>query len=186
MKQGSPIHFVAGVFETIAPYAQRMGRKTERSGILGKPHAAPVHRFNMHAPERSKSDRTAVRTHAVAISRRPFAPLRLPLFALPYLFFPAQFLQMFRTLVQILRAHQMACPPLKRRSRKLAPTAIFLCLLMTAVPGLNMRRPVRVVRFCPGTARHHRRSYLLRRNPTCCDFALSKLRADFGRLHNPD
>jgi hypothetical protein len=39
-------------------------------------------------------------THTVAISRRPFAPLRLPLFALPYLFFPAQFLQMFRTLVQ--------------------------------------------------------------------------------------
>ena len=31
MKQGSPIHIVAGVFETITPYAQRMGRKTERS-----------------------------------------------------------------------------------------------------------------------------------------------------------
>jgi len=53
---------------------------------------------------------------------------------------------------------------------------------MTAAPGLNMRRPVRVVRFCPGTARRHRRSSLLRRNPTCCDFALPKLRAEFGRL----
>jgi len=27
MKQGSPVHFVTGVFQAIAPYAQRMGRK---------------------------------------------------------------------------------------------------------------------------------------------------------------
>src|SRR6476620_2660908 len=59
MKQGSPVHFVAGFFQAIAPYAQRMGRKTERCGILGVPHAAPVHRLHMHAPERAKRNRTA-------------------------------------------------------------------------------------------------------------------------------
>ena len=40
MKQRSPVHFVAGFFETIAPYAQRMLRKTERCDILGMHHAA--------------------------------------------------------------------------------------------------------------------------------------------------
>jgi hypothetical protein len=186
MKQGSPIHFVARVFETIAPNAQRTGRKTERRGILGKPQAARVHRFDMHAPKRPKSDRTAVRARAVAIARTPPAPLPLLLFGLPFQLVPAQFLQMFRTFAQILRAHQMARSLLERRDRKLAPAAILLRLLMAAVPGLNMRRPVRVVRFCPGTARRHRRSSMLRRNPTCSDFALPKVCAGTGRLQAPD
>src|SRR6266566_9879307 len=69
MKQRSPVHFVVGFFEAIAPYAQRMRRKTERCGILGMPHAAPVHRFDMRAPESAKSNRTAIATHAVAIAR---------------------------------------------------------------------------------------------------------------------
>jgi hypothetical protein len=71
MKQGSPVHFVARLFQPIAPNPQHMRRNTERCGILGVPHAAPVHRFDMHAPERLKSHRTAIRTHAVAIAPRP-------------------------------------------------------------------------------------------------------------------
>src|SRR5216684_5288261 len=61
MKQLAPVHFVAGFFEAIAPNAQRMRRKTKHRGILGVPHAAPVHRFDMHAPERPKSNRFAGR-----------------------------------------------------------------------------------------------------------------------------
>lgn len=134
MKQGSPVHFIAGFFETITPYAQRMRRKTERGGIFGKPHAAPVHRFDMHAPERPKSDRTAVRACTVAMARRPTTPLLGPLFHV----FPRQFLQTIRPFTEVLSAHQMACPPLKSRTRKFAAAAIFLCLQMTAVPSLNM------------------------------------------------
>ena len=91
MKQLAPVHFVAGFFEAIAPNAQRMRRKTKRRGILGVPHAAPVHRFDMHAPERPKSNRFAVRAHAVAIARSPLAPLRLHLLALSFRRFLAQF-----------------------------------------------------------------------------------------------
>jgi hypothetical protein len=51
-----------------------MRRKTERRGAFGKPHPAPVHRFDTHAPERSKSHRTAVRAHRLgdgaALSQR--------------------------------------------------------------------------------------------------------------------
>ena len=110
MKQLAPVHFVGGFFEAIAPNAQRMRRKTERRGILGMPDAAEVHSFDMHAPERPKSNRFKVRAHAVAMTWRPPASLRLPVLRLPFPLFPAQFLQIFRTLAQILRAQQMAPP----------------------------------------------------------------------------
>ena len=87
----------------------RLGQ-TERCGVLGLPHTAEVHRFDMHAPERLKRQRTAVRTHAVAIGPRPLGLVRLPVLRLPFRLFPARFLQIFRTLAQILRAHQMARP----------------------------------------------------------------------------
>src|ERR1700724_979817 len=95
MKQRSPVHFLAGFLKAIAPNAQRMGRQTERRGVLGMPHAAPVHRFDMHAPERPKSNRFAVRAHAVAIARSPLAPLRLRLLALSFRRFLAQIPQTF-------------------------------------------------------------------------------------------
>jgi hypothetical protein len=50
-------------FQAIAPDAKRMQQETERCGILGVSRATEVHRFDMHAPERLKSDRTAVRAH---------------------------------------------------------------------------------------------------------------------------
>jgi hypothetical protein len=75
MKQGSPVHFVAGFFQAISPYAQRLGRKTGRCGVLGLLGAAPVRRLDMHALERAKRNRTAVRTRAVAIAPRPLGSL---------------------------------------------------------------------------------------------------------------
>jgi len=39
----------------------------KRRGILSVPHAAEVHRFDMHAPGSPKRNRTTVRPHAVAI-----------------------------------------------------------------------------------------------------------------------
>jgi hypothetical protein len=68
------------------------------------------------------------------MARRPTTPLLGPLFHV----FPRQFLQTIRPFAQFLSAHQMACPPLKSRTRKFVAAAIFLNLLMTAVPGLNM------------------------------------------------
>jgi hypothetical protein len=78
--------------------------------------------------------------------------------------FPRQFLQTIRPFTEVLSAHQMACLPLKSRTRTFAAAAIFLNLLMTAVPGLNMFRPVRIVRFFPGP-RCHRRSSMVVKEP---------------------
>lgn len=157
MKQRSPVHFVAGFFEAVTPNARRMRRKTERCGVLSMPHAAPVHRFDMHAPERPKSNRFAIRARAITIASRPGEPPRLPVLRLPFQLFWTRFLQVGRTFAQILRAQQMPRPLLEHRNRELAPTAVFLCILMTAEPGRNVCRSVRVVGLCPGAAERHRR-----------------------------
>jgi len=59
MKQASPVHFAAGLFQPIAPTLQRMRPHTQRCSILGVPRTAEVHRLCMHALERLKSQRTA-------------------------------------------------------------------------------------------------------------------------------
>jgi hypothetical protein len=150
MKQGSPIHFAAGVFETITPDCTTHRAKDRALRHIRKAHAAPVHRFDMHAPERAKSDWTAVCAHTVTVARRPPRALQRRLLCR----LPTQFLQMFRTFTEILRAHQMADPLLERRDRKLAAAAIFRRLLMTSVPGLNVLRPVRTVCFFLRTSCH--------------------------------
>jgi hypothetical protein len=137
----------------IAPNPQRMGRKTERCGILGVPHAAPVHRLHMHAPERAKRNRTAVRTHAVAIASRPLGLVRLPVLRLPFRLFPARVLQIFRTLAQIPCAHQMARPPHQTCRRKIVFPTVVLRVKSASIPSRNMVRPERVVGLCPGTTR---------------------------------
>ena len=80
MKHRPPVRFILRFFEAIAPFAQASGRMSERGRILRKPHAAPVHRLNMHAPEGAQGERPGVRTRAIAIALLPFAPLcrRLP------------------------------------------------------------------------------------------------------------
>jgi hypothetical protein len=57
MEQRSPDHFVAGLFQAIAPDSPREGRKTERRRTLRMPDAAEVHGFYMHAPDEEQSDR---------------------------------------------------------------------------------------------------------------------------------
>ena len=110
MKQVSPVHFVAGLFQAIAPDAQRVRRTIERRGVLGMPHAAEVHRLDMHAPERLKSDRTAVRAHAVTIAPRPPFALRLLPLVLPLRRFLAQIPQTLLTLAQIFQNSPDAAP----------------------------------------------------------------------------
>ena len=77
MKLASSVHFVTGLFLAIAPDAKRMRKETERCDILGVSHATEVQRFEMHPPERLKSDRTTVRAHAIAIAPRPLGPVGL-------------------------------------------------------------------------------------------------------------
>jgi hypothetical protein len=155
-KQGSPVHFVAGFFQAIAPYAQRMRRKDRAPRHIRRAPCRSSSSPHMHAPERAKRNRTVVRTHAVAISPRSLGSLRRPVLRLPFRLFPAQFLQIFRTLAQILRVQQMARSKHQRCYREVAAAAIVLRIQSASIPNRNMRGPGRVVGLCPGTARRHR------------------------------
>ena len=131
MEQRWPVHFVAGLFHPIAPNPQRMERKTERCRILGVPHAAPVHRLHMYAPERAKRNRTAVRTHAVAIAPRPLGLVRLPVLRLPF--------RLFSGAISANLPYACADPP---RSPDGAPTASNLPS-KDRVSGSSAPRPAR-------------------------------------------
>jgi hypothetical protein len=157
MKQRSPIHFVAGICEAIAPDAQCVRRKADRRGILRIPQAAPVHRLNVHAPERPNSNCVGIRAHVVAIGKCLPAGPGSRFLALSFELFGAQILQTFLAFVQIFRAQQMTRPSLERHRRNIASATIFLNALTTGVPGRNVVRPVRIVGFCPGKMTHRRR-----------------------------
>jgi hypothetical protein len=79
----------------------------------------------------------------------------------------------------------MACPPIKRGSRKLAPAAIFPRLLMTAVQGRNLRRPVRGYSPLSRNARGAIGDPAGREEPDMPRFCTTQiLRAETGRLRN--
>jgi len=92
-----------------AKSATHAAKDRARCGILGVPHAGPVRRLHMHAPERSKRNRTALGTHAVAI-----APRRLGRFGERFVDGHSRaFRRIFcrsSALLQILRAHRTARP----------------------------------------------------------------------------
>ena len=186
MKQVSPVQFVAGFFEPIAPDAQRMRRQTKRCAVLRKPHAAPVHRLYMHAPERLKRNRTGVRAHAVTIARRSCPRLQLPLLVLLFWRFPRQISQMFCTVTQLFLAQQTTRPPHQACRGEIVPLAVVLGFKCAAIPGRNVVRPERVVGLCPGTKRCHRRSSTAVENPKWNENTSSKRSAGLGRLRTPN
>jgi len=65
------VHLIAALFQTISPSAQRNALIDQHCGMLGICRSVEVHRFDMHAPERSKSNRTALGAHAIAIACKP-------------------------------------------------------------------------------------------------------------------
>jgi hypothetical protein len=185
MKQGSPVHLLAGIREAIAPDPQRVGRQAERRGVFRVAHAAPVHRLDVHAPERPDGDRFAIRTHVVATAIALPARLRWRLLALSIELPNAQILQALLALVQLFGAQQMARPSLQRRRRDLASAAIFFDALMPGVPGRNVVRPVWAISLYPGAMTHRRRSSTLRRSPTSCAIVLLSLCAETVALMGP-
>jgi hypothetical protein len=75
--------------------------------MLGMSHSAEVLRFDMHAPERLQSNRTAVRAHAVAIARRPPFGASTVFSSAAVSTLLGQILQMFCTFAQVFCAHRI-------------------------------------------------------------------------------
>ena len=48
----SPVDLHLAVFQPVAPFAQRGRRQMQGGGVLQHAHPAPVHRLDVHRPER--------------------------------------------------------------------------------------------------------------------------------------
>ena len=181
MKMRTPVDLQRAVIEAVPPFAQACRRKLQAGGILANSHAAPVHCFHMHRPERLDCTRTDVCAHRIAPLLTPFAvlsPLLAPLF-------PAQFKQVFRMLTGFFLADEMLHPAAERLNREPVLAAINRAIHPALMPRLDVQRPIWAVCFFPGP-RCPRRSYHVRENPIWNDAALSESRARFGRLHPTD
>jgi len=168
---------VAKLAEPIAPFLQTRRQKRLRSRIFAYAHAAPVHRFHVHRPERLNAARAHVRAHRIKPTLTPL-PVLLPLLTL---FFTAQLSQIFRMLTGSLFTREILKPARKDVPRQTVFSTIDRLRKATAAPRLNMQRPIKPVCLFPGTL-SHRRSSNARRNPICREVASSKGCVGTGRL----
>ena len=59
----TPVDFNLALVQPVAPLAQRIGRQTQSCSVFAHAHSAPVHRFDVHHPER-------LRTSMLKLKRR--------------------------------------------------------------------------------------------------------------------
>ena len=64
----APVDFNLAVVQPVTPFAQRIGRKRQRSSVFAHAHSAPVHRLDMHRPERLHC--TRLRMSVLTLKRR--------------------------------------------------------------------------------------------------------------------
>ncbi len=90
----TPVDFNFAVIQPVTPCAQRVRRQGQRRCIFAYAHSAPVHRLDMHCPERLQAAMAHVRADREALPpglSQPFLPLFTALLA-------AQFRLIFREL----------------------------------------------------------------------------------------
>ncbi len=117
----SPVDIHLAVVQPVAPFAQRGRRQMQRGGVLPHAHPAPVHRLDVHRPERLDRAIAHVRAHAKTKAGAPLPALFLSLAAL----LTTQFRLIFRMLASRFLAGQVAQPATERCRRQTMLTAIL-------------------------------------------------------------
>ena len=175
----SPVDIHLAVVQPVAPFAQRGRRQMQGGGVLPHAHPAPVHRLDVHRPERLDRAIAHVRAHAETKAGAPLPALFLSLAAL----LTAQFRLIFRLLASRFLAGQVAQPATERCRRQTMLTAILRPTQPALTPGFDVNQPPGLTRLVLETSQIHRSSSTLRRSPTCRAIALLNLGAETGRLH---
>ena len=62
----APVDSNLAAVQPVTPFAERIGRQTQRSGVFAHAHSAPFHRLDVHSPERLNCSRLRVGAHAKA------------------------------------------------------------------------------------------------------------------------
>ncbi len=174
-----PVDFHLAVVQPVAPFAQRSRRQMQNGGVFAHAHPAPVHRLDMHRPERLEGAIALIRAHAKAQTGASPATLFSPF----KLLLAAQFCLIFRLFAGRFLAGQMVQPAIERALPKSVLAAIVRPIQAALAPRLDVNQPPGLPRLVLKMSQIHRRSSMPRRNPTCRDLALLNLGAETGRLH---
>lgn len=172
----APVDFKLAGIQPVAPFAQRVRRQGQCSGIFAYTHSAPVHRVDMHCPERLQTAITHTRDDREAL---PQCHSRFC-----FLSFAAQFRLIFRELA----CSFLASKSLSQRTNvplvQAMTTAIRPLRNAAALPGFDVDRPPFTSGFVLEMFWAHRRFSNAAENPKWNDNALSESRAGFGRLRH--
>jgi len=175
----SPVDIHLAVVQPVAPFAQRSRRQTQRSGVLPHAHPAPVHRLDVHRPERLDRAIAHIRAHAKTKAGAPLPALFLSLAPL----LTTQFRLIFRLFASRFLAGQILQPTIERCRRQTVLAAIVRQTRPALTPSLDVNQPPGLPRLVLEMSQIHRSSSTLRRSPTCRAIALLNLGAETGRLH---
>src|SRR2546430_16342211 len=137
MKMRTPVDFNLALVQPVAPFAQRIARQTQSSSVFANAHSAPVHRLDMHRPERLRAAIVHVCAHTKA---PPLASLQ-SFFSLLTTLFAAQFRLIFHKLAHSFLASRMLEPARESFFVKSMLMAIFGLRNAAALPRLDVSRP---------------------------------------------
>ena len=174
----TPVDFNLALVQPIAPFAQRIGRQTQSCSVFANAHSAPVHRLDMHRPERLRAAIAHVCAYAEApslTSLQSFLPLLTALLA-------AQFRLIFHKLACSFLASKMLEPARECLLVKSMLTAIFCLRNAAALPRLDVNRPPLASGLVLEMFWTHRRFSTAAENPKWNEDTLSKSRARTDRL----
>ena len=171
----SPVDVHLAVVQPVAPFTQRGGRQMQCGGVLPHAHPAPVHRLDVHRPERLERAIAHVRAHAETKAGAPLPALFLSL----ALLLTTQFRLIFRMFASRFLAGEVLQPTIERCRRQTVLAAIVRQTRPALTPSLDVKSATRIGAPC---SRIHRSSSTLRRSPTCGAIALLNLGAETGCL----
>ena len=176
----SPVDVHLAVVQPVTPFAQRRRRQMQGGGVLPHAHSAPVHRLDVHRPERLGRAIAHIRAHAKTKAGAPLPALFLSLASL----LTTQFRLIFGLLARRFLAGQVARPATERCRRQTMLTAILRPTQPALTPGFDVNQPPGLSRLVLETSQIHRSFSTLRRSPTCRAIALRKARAETERLRS--
>ncbi|WP_158231307.1 hypothetical protein [Bradyrhizobium sp. C9] len=174
MKMRAPVDFELAGGQPVTPFAQRIGRQGQRRGVFAYAHATPVHRLNVHRPERLHGAIAHVRGHAKASSLTSSQPV--------FSLFAAQFRLIFREFPCGLLADELLQPTPKRILRETLLTTISADPKTASTPRFDVQQPPPASRLVLEVFRSHRRISTAAENPKWNDITRGGRCAETRRL----
>ena len=167
----APVDLNLAILQAVTPTAQRVGRKMQCRGVFANAHAAPVHRLDMHCPERPERPKRTIahiRAHAKTLALTPVRPF----LALLRTRFSEQLCLRFRMFARCFLAYQVVKPALERTPVEMVMAAIGCARQPALTPRLDITTQKDLHAVFSKCLKFTGDPPCYEGTPTCCDFAL--------------